>query len=217
MRTTVGPLPPEVYWRRRLAVIGVLVVALVGVRACASGDTSRAGNQPVAKGTVSTPSDGTAEHPFRPVFGKSPTPSAAPNAASASPRPVTGPCTNAELMLTAAAGAREYPVGSKPKLIMTVRNLSARTCARDLGPVARELIVTSGPAHTWSTDDCHAGAASSLVMLKPGATQTFTEIWDGQRSEPKCRGSRPVATAGTYLVQARLGSLRSETFVFRLE
>lgn len=120
------------------------------------------------------------------------------------------------MLLTAVAGSREYPVGGKPRLIMSVRNVSARTCARDLGPVARELIVTSGSAHTWSTDDCHAGAAHAMVMLAPGATQTFTEIWEGRRSQPRCQGSQPVATAGTYLVQAVLGTLRSDTSVFRL-
>lgn len=77
--------------------------------------------------------------------------------------------------------------------------------------------MTSGPAHTWSTDDCHAGAAHTLVTLKPGATLTFTETWEGRRSQPKCAGSQPVATAGTYVVQAVLGTLRSDTYVFRLE
>ena len=100
---------------------------------------------------------------------------------------------------------------------MTVRNTSQRTCARNLGPVARELIVTSGPAHTWSTDDCNAGAASQMVSFKPGQVRVFTEIWDGRRSQPKCLGGHPVAGAGTYLVQARLGTLRSDTSVFRLQ
>lgn len=128
----------------------------------------------------------------------------------------TGPCGDAELALSAAAGSPDYPVGSAPKLIMTVRNVSGRSCVRDLGPGVRELIVTSGPAHTWSSDDCQPGGASLLVMLKPGAAQTFTESWTGRRSQPKCRGNRSVATAGTYRVQARLGSLRSDPSVFRL-
>lgn len=219
MRTTVGPLPPEVYWRRRLAVIGVLVVGFVGVRAWAAGDTSSAGDQPAAKPSSTASPDGTVARPFRPIIGASPVPTPSGSAA-AKPRPSTAPatgtCTDSELLLTATADSRDYPVGSKPKLIMTVRNVSSRTCARDLGPAARELVVTSGPAHTWSTDDCHAGTASARVTLKPGETRTFTEIWDGRRSLPKCRGDRPVATAGTYVVQAKLATLRSEKWVFRL-
>ncbi|MGB9375935.1 MAG: hypothetical protein WCB04_00285 [Mycobacteriales bacterium] len=218
MRTTVGPLPPEVYWRRRLALIGILVVAFVGVRAWAGNDSSQAGRQPTAAPSNSASPDGTGAHPYHPIVGApSPTPSPSPSAAPASsPRALTGPCADSELLLTAVAASREFAMGSQPKLVMAVRNVSSRTCARDLGPRARELVVTSGPAHTWSTDDCHAGTAGSMVTLKPGATVSFTEIWDGRRSQPKCRGDRPVAGSGTYLLQAKLGTLRSDTYVFRL-
>lgn len=214
----MGPLAPEVYWRRRLAILGALVIAFVGLRACASGDAPRAGAQPARTPTASATADGTAERPFRPVLGKaSPTPIPAASARPvASALPATGPCTDAELLLTASTGARQYPLGSAPKLILTVRNVSARTCARDLGAGARELIITSGPAHTWSSADCQPVAGRSQVMLKPGAVQTFTQSWAGRRSQPKCGGSQPAATAGTYRVRARLGTLRSDTWLFRL-
>ncbi len=207
------------------------VIALVGVRACAGSDTStaRSANGNAAHTTQvkkSTAPLGTAEHPYVPT-APSPTPSASPSRsagptarATSSPAPVAGPvggtCTDAELRLTAATDARSYRVGAKPRLTMVVRNVGTRACRRDLGAAATELIITSGPAHTWSTDDCEPGGAPAITLLEPGWTRTFVVSWAGRRAMAKCAGSHPAATAGTYRLQARLGSLRSDHAVFHL-
>lgn len=233
MRTTVGPLPAEVYWRRRLLALGMLVVALVALRACAGGDTSRAGRSPQAQPTPSGAADGTAGHPYLPGTSPSPVASPLPTATpspTASPGPAGSPspnvsarplaigvCPDSALQLIAASDARSYRVGTKPKLTMTVRNMGQQACRRDLGPAARELNLSSGTAHTWSSADCQpGGAAAQLVLLKPGTAQTYALVWQGNRSQPKCAGPKVAATAGTYLLHARLGTLRSNGVVLTL-
>lgn len=222
MRTTLGPLAPEVYWRRRLTALGVLIVALFAIRALAASDTSRAGRtnahpRPAAAG----PQAGTTAHPWMPHLSVlSPTPHAsAPTGKTRVPAspPAIPPCANADLSLTAATDARTYRVGAKPKLTMTVRNISSHACRRDLGAAARELIITSGSAHTWSSADCQSGVGATPPSVLPaGAQRTFSTEWTGQRSLPRCAGSRSGATAGTYRLQARLGTLRSASRVFHL-
>lgn len=237
MRTTVGPLPAEVYWRRRLLALGMLVVALVALRACTGGDTSRAGRSPQAQPTPSGAADGTASHPYLPGTSPSPVtsplPTATPSASSGpagspgsagspspnvSARPLAiGVCPDSALQLVAASDARSYQVGAKPKLTMTVRNVGRQACRRDLGPAARELSLRSGSAHTWSSADCQpGGAVAQLVLLKPGIAQTYALVWPGNRSQPKCTGPKAAATAGTYLLHARLGTLRSNGVVLTL-
>ncbi|MFN2517485.1 MAG: hypothetical protein ABR604_00370 [Jatrophihabitantaceae bacterium] len=222
MRTTVGPLAPEVYWRRRLTVLGVLIVAMFVVRAFAASDTSRAGRTIAHPRTAAAgPQAGTTAHPWMPQMAVvSPTPHAsAPTGKArvpASPAAIP-PCANTDLSLTAATDARTYRVGAKPKLTMTVRNISGHACRRDLGAAARELIITSGSAHTWSSSDCQSGVrATAPSVLPAGALRTFSTEWTGQRSLPGCAGSRAGATAGTYRLQARLGTLHSASRVFHL-
>ncbi len=227
MRTTVGPLAPEVYWRRRLLALGLLVIALLMLRSVVGGDASGASHQ-VAKPT-SRP-DGTATHPYLPSTSPTPkasavptpSPSPSPSASaspspSASPRPLAiGPCADASLQLVAATDSRAYRLGVTPKLSMTVRNTGAQPCRRDLGSTARELTIISGTAHTWSSADCQHGGGAELVLLRPGIAQTYAMTWPGRRSEQSCAGAQPVATAGTYQLQARLGSLVSNRVVFAL-
>ncbi|MDQ6875483.1 MAG: hypothetical protein M3042_10545 [Actinomycetota bacterium] len=230
MRTTVGPLAPEVYWRRRLAILGVLIVAVFAVRAFAMSDTSRAGRTNTHPRTAAAgPQAGTSAHPWLPHLTASASPS--PHRSSPAPAPIAGggkarvagsapailSCADSDLSVTATTDARTYRVGAKPKLTMTVRNTSDRACRRDLGAAARELIITSGTAHTWSSADCQAAiGAADLTLLPAGALRTFSVQWSGQRSLPGCAGARSVATAGTYRLQARLGTLRSATRVFHL-
>lgn len=225
MRTTVGPLPPHVYWRRRLTLLGVLVLAFVGVRFWIGSGTSDADRNTLPKGS-SAAADGTPGHPYIPVvtpIPATPTPSPTPTptpSPSPSPTPVAPPaigaCADTDLQLTAVTDARTYAVGGTPLLSMMVRNVSKRTCRRDLGPGAREFLITSGPAHTWSSRDCDPARGSVLVTLLPGTIQTFSVTWSGQRSQPGCPAARPVAAAGTYRLQVRVGTLTSTPTVFHL-
>jgi len=222
VQTTVGPLPPTVYWRRRLVLLGILVVAFIVVRACAGGDTSTAGSGAAAKSKSSSKPLGTKEHPYVPTVS-SPVPTPGPSRSQApspkpspKPLPAGGTCTDAEILLTASTNAATYRIGAKPQLTMKLTNVGTRPCRRDLGPPATELIITSGTAHTWSTDDCEPGGAPVISLLQPRESRTFVIPWSGRRSLAKCAGDRPVATAGTYRLQARLGSLRSDYAVFHL-
>ncbi len=213
----MGPLPPEVYWRRRLALLAVLVVALFASRAALSGDSSRA--QPTAKskatkakaGSNKLIEDGTLAHPYLPSFG-SVTPTPSPSAA-ATAMPM---CADAALRLAAATDAASYKVGAKPRVSMTVRNVSGHACRRALGTAATELIITSGSVHTWSSDDCEPGGDAGVAVLQSRGTWTYALPWSGKRAAPRCAVRRTLAGPGTYQLQGRLGTLLSAPVVFHL-
>ena len=194
----VGPLPASVYWRRRLVLLGGLVVLALLLRSCAGGDSPTA-KLPEAKATPSA----------------SPTASPTP-APTRPPATAAGLCADGVVELTTSTDAASYPVGSSPKITLTIVNTGTTPCRRDVGGAAVELRVVSGSDRVWSSDDCSLGQVSSVEELKPGVAKTVVKTWPGVRSAPQCGGSKAQAKNGTYRVVARVGTKQLEGAVFRL-
>lgn len=200
----VGPLPASTYWRRRLVLLVVLVVLLLLAKSCVGGGSAK------PAGTTAVPT---------PTPTASTTASATPSpTAGTTPVVAAGTCPDSALRVTARAEAKEYPIGSSPRFVVTVTNTSASPCRRDLGPGAVELVVSSGNDRIWSSDDCSASKGSEVLTLKAGASLEKPVTWSGKRSSKGCptASPRPAAKAGYYRVVARVGTLRSAPAVFRL-
>ena len=198
----VGPLPASVYWRRRAVLLAVLVVLLLLLRSCAGG-----GGKPTAALPKSSPS---------PSPSATAAPSPAPRATTPPPAANDALCPDAVVELTATTDAETYPVGSSPKITLTVVNTGATPCRRDVGGAAVELKVVSGSDRVWSSDDCSLGQVPGVEVLRPGVAKTVVKTWPGVRSAPKCAGSKEQAKNGTYRVVARVGTKVVEGAVFRL-
>src|SRR5947199_10039732 len=98
----VGPLPPRVYWTRRVVLLAIFAVILIAVAvSCGAGSGSgHAAASPETK-TKTQPSAST-------------TPSA-----STAP----APCRRKQLAVTASTDAATYTSGTLPRLRLTVRNV----------------------------------------------------------------------------------------------
>src|SRR5262245_45325172 len=118
MRLTVGPLPPSVYWRRRVLVVGVLGLIAVGIVYA----VSRGPSTPTGPNLSSTtlPTGG-------PTSTVTPTPTAftlpvstltgAPVTTSGAP--VLGPnCADSEILLTASPALTEIQRGASLELTL---------------------------------------------------------------------------------------------------
>ncbi|MCW2586747.1 MAG: putative secreted protein [Frankiales bacterium] len=193
----VGPLPPTTYWRRRAALLlGVLVLLLL-VRSCAGNDSPSSS----AAGSTPTPTPTTSVRP-------SPARTVAPAVAA---------CSDAVLRLSATTDAPSYPVGTSPKLTLVVTNTSAQPCTRDLGTGAVEVLVFSGQDRIWSSDDCMPGKGKAPTRIEAGGTRAVPLTWAGKRSKPACAGTKAQAQAGTYRLVGRVGTLRADVAVFRIQ
>jgi hypothetical protein len=192
----VGPLPASTYWRRRLVLLAVLVLALLGVKALLGG------------GGDGTPAAG-------PTPTVTPRTSHSPSARPVATRPA-GPvtCRDSALRLTTTADAATYPAGTSPRFTVTVKNVSAVTCRRDLGPL--QVVVKSGADRIWASTDCAPKATPVLQGLGAGGSLETTKTWDGKRSKPGCEGTRTPVRPGTYTVRATIGSLTSTVTVFKV-
>lgn len=194
----VGPLPTSTYWRRRLVLLASLVLVVLLTRSCVGGGAEK------RTGTHPTPS---------PTVGVTHSPTPRPTGTGAA-GPVS--CRDGALTLTTSTDAGQYKVGATPRITLTVTNVSAHSCRRDLGDGALTVLVYSGSDRIWSSDDCSTAKGVSLQTLSTGARLQTTTTWNGKRSAPGCGGSKAQARPGTYTVRAKIDTLESTTSVIRI-
>lgn len=190
----VGPLPPRVYWVRRLVVLALPLILIIVIAVSCSGG----GGSPAATGNGSGPTS-------------SPTTSSSasnPNAA----------CAAGQLSATLAVSAANstYQVGESPAFTGTITNVSASTCQLTTNPATETWKVKSGAAEWWTTDasgGCTISNAPVTKSLAPGATRKVSISWNGYRLLPGCtRGEQ--AQPGTYVLRATLDGVTAQKAVF---
>ncbi len=227
MNLTVGPLPPAVYWRRRVLVLGaLLVVVVLGVAMCSSSGESKTGSPAV--GTTRSPS-ATATI-FTPVIGASPTSAGTSTApgpvattapvASDPTGPPPSPCLDTEMSLTVLVHVRHDDV----ELQMKVKNISARACTRDVGGSPQEIHIASAAGAptdppAWSSDYCQvANPPADVRTFGPGIESILPAtpvLWPKKYVASGCKTGN-AAPAGTYTVAAKLGTLASPVVQFTI-
>ena len=201
-----GPEPSSVYWIRRAAIVLIVITILVALWWLVSslfggsGDDASAGSGAESSASASA----TAE------------PSAGASAqASSGANPVE--CLDSAITVEATTDASTYPVGSTPKLTLTIKNTGTVACKRDIGPKANELEITSGGYHVWSSDDCNASGKSKLITMQPGDKVASSITWNGRLSQKGCPdGEGAAAKAGRYDLTGRNGSVTSDSTPFAL-
>jgi hypothetical protein len=196
------------------------MIVLIVFYAC-SGPDSNAGAAPAPTQTTSmqttstTPPAVTSSEPATPTTtSASPTPFTLPVAGS------TGPCTDQEMEVTATAAAVEVKRGQPIGFTIKIKNVSTRTCVRDIGADVQELQLRDGTTIIWSSDDCGANHGHEDREFTPGMEVTYTRTWPGLRS----RGGNNTADCtitiapdpGVYQVLARLDGDLSTPFELRI-
>ena len=200
-----------VYRRRRLAVIGglVLAVAAIGIgswlliaRPWAAADT--------ASPAPATPS-------------MSPSPSADPSAGGESPAPEPSAaqtpaivaCEAADIEVTAATDSDTYAAGVLPKLSISLTNKGAKDCTIDVGSTTQVFTISSGADVWWRSTDCQENPSSMIATLTAGTTVTSKDpvTWDRTRSsvETCAQENRQRAPGGgaSYHVEVSIGGFTS--------
>ncbi|MHB1064787.1 MAG: hypothetical protein ACYC1Z_09950 [Georgenia sp.] len=96
--------------------------------------------------------------------------------------------------------------GGAVALVVTLTNNGELPCLLDAGSASLALTVTSGADRVWSSGDCGYGPAERLLLLDVGDSTETSITWDRTRSEPDCPGGQRISGAGTYRVEAQLGT-----------
>jgi hypothetical protein len=232
MRLTVGPLPPAVYWRRRAVVLGTLLATVFLLIYSCGGTTSGAKDNEAGRSTPATPGS-PSSRPLTPAVtggstsaapaspssaasvgpdsGPDSGPDIGPNAGGEQTGQPTGSCTDAELGITVATDGNktEYPAGTFVRIYLKIKNVSTRSCSRDVGATQQELRIAQGATKMWSSDDCAAAGGSAIRNLAPGEEFDVADVmWNG-RASTNCQ-NRPVPEPGTYQLTGRVGTKWSD-------
>lgn len=204
LREPRGPLPPQVYWRRR-AVVGlgllaiIVIVVLIIVRPGGGEPTSSTNPDPSPSATAESDA---ADEP------------AAPTDPTA--------CTPEQVQVAAVTDADSYPPEQQPLLSLTLTNTGSTPCIATVGTDVQEYVITSGSDRIWSLQDCFTQDAPAEMTLEPGMPMSTTPFaWQRVRSEPggACEGERTAAIGGgaTYRLTVTIGGFTSEAKPFILE
>jgi hypothetical protein len=228
-----GPLPTEIYWRRRglalgiaVVVIGVVVAAVIafmghsgGAKPANADKPNSAQSKPAAPATQAPPPAGQeGVTPVAPPQGQnpeSPTPTAA-----VQPPPVLkegDDCPDSTLAVKGLTNAPQYFIGDQPKFTMVVTNIGLVSCKRDVGAAVLAAYVYSlDNKRLWSNLDCAPSNETLVKTFTPGEQVTTAVTWTGMGSAPHCPLPRPAIGAGTYNLVVQLGNLRSLPLPFIL-
>lgn len=212
MQEPQGPLPREVYVRRRVAAAAaaaVLVVVVVLALFLASRDSgtdtqdTASGGDPGTTEAVETSETSTPATSERDDGGAS-----------------RGRCADEDLRLDVWPAEPNVPVGSDVRFFVNIMNVSDTTCDRDLSeaPLSFEVYRLDDNSKVWSSIDCTTPRDEDEVDLRPEEPQARQIDWTGRRSaEGACSESdRTPVEVGAYQVYALVGNVFSPAATFNV-
>ena len=216
MQEPQGPLPREVYVRRRVAAVVVAVVVVLAVIVAlflASRDTGTdtqetagSGDPGTAEAAESTDATTTAESEE----------SKEPDDGGAS----RGRCADEDLRLDVWPAEPNVPVGQEVRFFVNVINSSETTCDRDLteAPLSFEVYKLDDNTKVWSSIDCTTPRDEDEVELRPNEPEPRQIDWSGRRSaEGACsEADRTPVEVGAYQVYALAGNVFSPAATFNV-
>jgi hypothetical protein len=221
-----GPLPPRVYWVRRILVIAVVVLAVAlvwwllgsrgGARPTGSAEPdaalsglgtttpSASDEAPTSAGPATDPpvttADGTSH---RQHIVRSHHRHRAGEPAHKSPLPPpTGTCDPSDVKLS--VDVADAKAGQSTTATLTLTTFDGAACTLQITPASLVLRVTSGTDVLWTSDDCPNLLPARQVVVRADPAATYKFSWDGRRSVQGCESPGAIATPGGYWVEAAL-------------
>ena len=160
--------------------------------------------------SLPAPGDVTSQQPS---LGDGAGQSAAANGANTN---VTAPagslCADSEMSVTPVPASATVKRGTPVVIQLKIKNISARTCSRDVGADPQELYIDQGARKYWSSDTCAITHGSDVRQFAPGAEREYSITWNGRQSS-KCEGGAsagPAPIPGQYAIRGRLGTKISD-------
>lgn len=231
MRMTVGPLPSAVYWRRRaIVLVAILLPVIVLFYSCTGGGDPKA--SPRSNPSPDTSPSTSSSPLLTPQTGTQPTgeASATPPAEAAPPQdpptqdapvqgaPTDGACADAELTLVPVPSRVSAQRGVTIEIRLKIKNISGRTCSRDVGADMQEIYIKQGAERVWSSDTCSNVRSNDLQTFVPNHEMEFRVSWNG-RTTTECANSLangPNPAPGEYQIIGRLDQKLSEPVKFTI-
>ncbi|MGW0038968.1 hypothetical protein [Gordonia sp. NPDC003376] len=241
-----GPLPSEIYWRRRIVAGGVvvavvaLVIGLIVWTQTGGGDSTQNAASTASSSPTATPSTATPNASVDPSQAPSggglgggggdagtagpesstPTGSSTPVAApGATPAEGAVPlCTDQSIAVVLYTDKPTYTTGSQPVFTIVTTNAGLSACTRDVGKAAQNVIVRTldGTRTLWSARDCSPINTVDNQVLQPQQQVKDEITWSGTTSTAGCKTPRQPVPAGSYQAIGKMGEKESAPVTFNV-
>lgn len=198
-RTTRGPLPPDVYWRRRLFVgtvafslVFVIAQWLTGGSDGSSDETpaaEQAGAQVSATQTV-TAGDATSTAPVTPGAKATPT-LAAPE----------GVCKPADVAVTPSVAGGQA-AGAYVTLSLSLQTITSEACTWQVASNSLTVRIAQGKEEIWSTRQCRKAVPSQSVVVRRAVATVVTMTWNARESNQGCTSRTAWVLPGDFTIAA---------------
>ena len=199
---TRGPLPARVYWMRRLVVLGIASLLVVGIGRLLGGgsDASDPTDQatPVAAGVSS--STGTPSTYDVPAAGESRRPGGKKKPRKPVLAKPDGPCADGDILVTPAV--ENAVAGRAVRLALELRTLESEACTWRVARDSLTVKITSGNDDIWSSRECPRAIQMRDVVVRKAVTSRVFLTWNARRSDETCSNRTEWAMPGWYHVTA---------------
>lgn len=219
----VGPLPPSVYWTRRIIVLALLALVIWLIVSLLTPDKP-AKNR--ADGSPWTPTAGRRAIPAAmgastPGGSDSRLPDVSPDRPTSPPTPDpdrrTTACTSESLDTAIYAAEKgDVSAGSPVPVVVEFSNPDADPCVLTVDATKFRVRITSGSDLIWDTADCPSLVRKTRSTLKDDHSATVTVTWPGTRSDEGCSTEDAPVLPGWYRAEILLNGKPSASTQFRL-
>ena len=201
---TRGPLPPGVYWRRRVFVLAIAASLVFIVANVLRGGSDGSDDQaPVAQQagadvdipSVTLPPTGKAKrHARRAPVSYGPT--FDPNVLA----PPSGPCSPDDVSITprvdGAVAGRDVTIG------LSLRSTGPAACSWHISGDHVLVRITHGGEQIWTSQEGPAAVPDRDVVVRDVVATVVPMTWNAKRSDERCHEGTEWAGAGSYVVAA---------------
>jgi hypothetical protein len=221
---TRGPLPARVYWTRRLLVVALGLLLVVGIaRLLGAGSDGSSGPdraaQVAAESTASPSAGATTGTPATPG-STAPSPAKQrPGRAGKAPAPVLaepqGTCTEEDIAVSPRTRTAVAGPHGEVRIALDLRTLTSEACTWQVSARTLTVKITSGEDDIWSSRQCPRAVPRADVVVRRDVTTTVDLAWNGRRADQGCGAQSAWALPGTYHVSAAAlaGEPADEQFV----
>lgn len=203
-RTTRGPLPASVYWRRRVFVLGtafavVFVIArwLTGSSDGSSEDAAGA-EQAVARveatGTVTAGAEEESASEATPRRGG--TASASPTLAAPQ-----GTCQAADVTVTPVV-PKPAEAGHDVRVRLSLRTTESEACTWQVSRSSVSVRIADGSRVLWTTQHCPRVVPDQSVVVRRAVATVVEMTWNARESAARCARRTAWVMPGEYTISA---------------
>lgn len=207
---TRGPLPARVYWTRRILVIAVALLLVLGIAkvltlgsdGSSDPQARQVAAEPTQSGTVTTtpsssPTKGTKKNKQDKRPGKGKKTSEAPVLAQPN-----GPCADEDIAITPEVKRSVAGPHGEVLVALVLRTLDSEACTWRVSHDTVTMKISSGKDDIWSSRQCPRAIPVTSVVVRKAVSTTVDVTWSGRRSDDECSRMTQWALPGFYHVTA---------------